>query len=182
MVHVETMTDTRDDSAARLTALKRISWVILLNKPFYPLYVWYFVGEGIGMSFLTLATAPFYAIVLLLARRSSLAARVAFPLLATLDTIGETKLFGAGSAAELFACPAALIAALSFTSGEARWLRGTIVAMYVAVLAAHGHLGASLYPWTDASLQHLREINIFAVASLTVFAVWVFTGRQTPAA
>jgi len=174
---------TQFPTDARLAALTRITWVILLNKPIYPLYVWMFVGEGVEASLLSILSAPLYIAVLVIARRSSLAARVAFPMIATIDTIGETKLFGAGSATELFAAPAALIAALSFAPREARLLKIVLVILYVAFLAAHGHLGQPLYPWTEAGLEHLRNINIFAVASLTLFVGWTFADlRPTPLA
>jgi hypothetical protein len=168
-------TRSADPLAATVTS---ITWLIVLNKPVYPLYVWYFVGDGVQASLLSILSAPFYALVLLIARRSSLAARVAFPIIATLDTICETKLFGAGSAAELFTAPATLIAALSFYPDESRWLKGVLVTMYVVFLAVHGHLGAPLHAWTDDGLAHLREINIFAVASLTVFVGWKFAGAR----
>jgi hypothetical protein len=162
----------------RLSSLTRITWVILINKPIYPLYVWIFVGEGVTTSLLSILSAPLYIAVLIIARRSSIAARVAFPLLATIDTIGETKLFGAGSATELFAAPAALIAALSFAPREAGVLKIVLVTLYVAFLVAHGRLGQPLFPWSDAGLDHLREINIVAVASLTLFVCWTFADRQ----
>jgi hypothetical protein len=157
-------------------AVVTITWLIVLNKPIYPLYVWYFVGDGVAVSALSVLAVPFYAAVLLIARRSSLAARVAFVAVATLDTICETKLFGDAAATELFLAPAALIAALSFRADESRWTKGILAALYVVFLAAHDHLGAAIHAWTDEQLAHLRAINIFAVASLTVFVGWKFAG------
>lgn len=162
----------RDD---RLEAIIALSWLIALNKPFYPLYVWYLTGEGVVWSCLSMVAAPAYLAIAVLGRRHSLATRIAFPLVALADTLAETKLFGAASATELFLAPAALITALAFRPSEARIPRTLILILYVALIALHGRLGEPLYIWSDASLAHLRELNIFAVASLTVFTVWRFS-------
>lgn len=170
----------RDD---RTEAVIALSWLIVLNKPFYPLYVWYLTGEGMLWSCLSMVAMPAYLAIALLARRYPLAARIAFPLVALADTLAETKLFGAASATELFLAPAALITALAFRPSEARIPRALILILYVALIALHGRLGEPLYLWTDASLAHLRELNIFAVASLTVFTVWRFsTCKETVSA
>ena len=36
-----------------------LAWVIALNKPFYPLYVWYLVGNGVVASLATMLAANF---------------------------------------------------------------------------------------------------------------------------
>lgn len=161
----------------RTSAVVSIAWLIAANKPIYPLYVWYFTREGVAAACLSILSAPLFLAIPFIARWSPRAARVAFPVVALVDTIAETKLFGAGSGTELFAAPGALIAALSFYPHEARWLRGLCVVLYVGFLAAHGHLGAPLHLWSEAGLAHLREINIFAVASLTFFVAWRFSGH-----
>ncbi len=171
-------TSDQDHRDPLLDAIKTITWVILLNKPVYPAYVWYFVGDGADAALLSLLSAPAYAAILIIARHWSLAARIAFPIAATLDTIFEAKLFGAGSGAELFFAPVALITALSFRSSETRYVKSILVAIYGAFFAAHGHLGAPLHGWTEDGLAHLREINIFAVATLTVFVGWTFANKQ----
>ena len=53
-----------------------IVWVIVLNKPFYPVYVWYLVGNGVAASLGTLLSAPLFLAIPFVARRSSLAARI----------------------------------------------------------------------------------------------------------
>ncbi|MGO7258911.1 hypothetical protein ACCT32_35770, partial [Rhizobium brockwellii] len=56
-----------------------VAWVILLNKPFYPLYIWYLVGDGVAASLGTLSAAPLFLAIPLIARRSPLSARIALP-------------------------------------------------------------------------------------------------------
>jgi hypothetical protein len=164
----------------RTQAVRSIAWLIVVNKPIYPIYVWYLTGEGVAMSCLSVLSGLAFLAVALLAPRAPLAARIAFPLVALVDTLAETKLFGAASGTELYAAPAALIAALSFYAWEARWPRGLILVLYVGLLALHGRTGAPLFAWSEAGLDHLRELNIFAVASLTVFVVWRFSGLTDP--
>ncbi len=56
----------RDDlTRATLT----VAWVIILNKPFYPLYVWYLVDDGAVASLVTLLSVPFFLAIPFLAKK-----------------------------------------------------------------------------------------------------------------
>jgi hypothetical protein len=159
---------------ARAAASVSTAWIILANKPIYPLYVWWFAGEGVLASTATMLTAPLYIAVILLGRRSGFAARLALPLVGLADTLFETKLFGAGSGTELFLGPCALLAALAFGDGQVRWSRGLAVLIGAAFAVSHGRFGAPLYPWSAHALGRLASVNAYAVASLSVFVVWRF--------
>jgi hypothetical protein len=154
-----------------------IAWVILANKPFYPLYVWWFVGTGVTTALGTLIAAPLFLAIPFLARRQPLLARAALPIVGTIDTLWATRLFGAASGTELFLAACIALVALSFHAREIWWQRGLAVAMFAAFYAAHGRLGGPLYPWTPEQLQTLFEINVFAVASLLTFIALKFVGR-----
>ena len=41
-----------------------IVWLIVLNKPFYPFYVWWITGHGLGPAFLSGLSAPIFAALL----------------------------------------------------------------------------------------------------------------------
>ena len=101
-----------------LSASTSVAWVVLLNKPFYPLYVWYFIGSGVAQSCLTWLGAPFFALVILMAKRSSFHARLLLPIVATVDILAETWLFGQASGTELFLACALMLAANSFYEQE----------------------------------------------------------------
>ena len=91
------------DGLTRATV--NVAWLIVANKPFYPLYVWYLAGDP-GPAVLGAALSlPFFAAVPLLANRSGLAARVALPVVGTVDTLLETRLLGQASGTELFFAP-----------------------------------------------------------------------------
>ena len=79
-----------------------VAWVIVANKPLYPVTIWWFVGAGFEASLATLIAAPLYAAVPFLVRRAPLAARVATPAIGLADTLLATKVFGPGSGTELF--------------------------------------------------------------------------------
>ena len=158
-----------------------VCWVIAANKPFYPLYVWWFVGSGTLASLATMIALPFFAATAILARRSALAARLALPLIGTADTLFETKLFGAGSGTSLFFAACIMLTALSFRAGEKWWQRAMAVIVFLAYLATRGGLGAPLRQWSTEEMAILFDINAFAVACLMAFIAIRYTGikRET---
>ena len=153
-----------------------VTWVIALNKPLYPLYVWWLVGSGVQASLGTLISVPFLLFVLYLARNWPLAARVGLPLVGTLDTVFATKLFGYGSGAELFLAPCVMLAALSCHAEEKWWQRGMAAGIFLVFVAVHGRLGSALYVWPSEELSILFSINAFAVASLMAFIAIRYAG------
>lgn len=161
------MSERRSDPLTQATVT--VTWVIVLNKPFYPLYVWWFVGSGVQASMGTLISMPFFLFVLYLARDWPMAARIGLPLVGTLDTLFETKLFGYGSGTELFLMPCIMLAALSFHPQEKWWQRGVAAGIFLVFLATNDRLGSALYIWPPSELATLLSINVFAVASLTAF-------------
>ena len=64
----------------RTGATITIAWVIVANKPFYPMYVWWLVGDGVETSALTLLAIPFFLAVPLVARKSPFSACMALAL------------------------------------------------------------------------------------------------------
>ncbi|MBW6424151.1 hypothetical protein KX729_22045 [Rhizobium sp. XQZ8] len=153
-----------------------VAWVIVLNKPFYPLYVWYLVGNGVTASLSTLVSAPFFLAIPFLAGRSPLMARIALPLVGTLDTLFETKLFGQASGTELFFAACIMLAALSFTPEEKWWQRGMAALVFAVFAFSRSYLGAPLHNWSDADLTILFNLNAFAVASLMAFIALRYAG------
>ncbi len=146
-----------------------IAWVIIANKPFYPFYVWYLVGNGVPASLWTLAAAPLMLMSPVLAKRSPLAARIALPLIGTLDTWFETKLFGQNSGTELFFAACIMLAAISFHPDEKWWQRGIAAFVFVVFVASRSFIGAPLHVWSESDLSTLFSLNAFAVASLMTF-------------
>ena len=153
-----------------------VAWVILLNKPVYPFYVWYLTGEGVAASLFTLVAVPFYLGVLLLARRSALSARIALVLVGTGDTLFETKLFGTGAGTELFFAACIMLVAVLFAPKEVWWQRSLAATVFVAFVFSRIFIGPPLWVWSDDGLAHLFNLNAFAVASLMTFIALRFAG------
>lgn len=174
------MAETRPPLDPLTQATVTIAWVIFANKPFYPLYVWYLVGNGATASLGTLLAAPFFLAIPFIARRSPLAARLALPLVGTLDTLFETKLFGTGSGTELFLAPCIMLAALSFRAEETWWQRGMAVFVFLAFVFSRYAIGPPLHAWSAADLPILLNLNAFAVASLTAFIALRYAGIERP--
>lgn len=158
------------DLDPRTAACISVAWIIFINKPFYPLYVWGLIGPHAVVSSLgTLAGAPFYAALPFLARRSGYWARVALPIVGLIDTLYATKLLGPASGTELFLLPCALLAIVGFPAREYRAARALIVTIFIAFFAFHGRYGAPLQEFAPADAATLFNLNAFAVASLTAF-------------
>lgn len=168
--------DGRSGSDELTRASVTVAWVIIANKPFYPLYVWWLVGSGTQASLWTLVSVPFFLLVPLLARRAPVWARVALPVVGTLDTLFETKLFGEASGTALFLAPCMMLVALSFDCSEAWWQRGLAGLVFVAFVASHGRMGEALNVWSADELATLLSINAFAVASLMAFITIRYAG------
>ncbi len=153
-----------------------VAWVILFNKPVYPLYVAWLVGSGGWRATATLASIPLFAALPLLARRSPFLARAGLPLVGTLDTIYETFVFGEGSGVEAFLVPCAFLALLCFESGEV-WLSRAVTVFVAAAFVAMRFLGLpGLFVWSPEELGRLMSLNLFSAASLTAFLGLTFAG------
>ncbi|MBV5263848.1 hypothetical protein [Pinisolibacter aquiterrae] len=165
---------------AKAAATASVAWLVVANKPIYPLYVWWFVGSGTAVAWATALSAPLFLAIALSAARRPLAARVALPLVGAADTVFATVLFGPASGTELFFVPCLLLAIAAFSAHEGRWARRLVAVLFVTFVIAHATIGATIgsgfAPWTAVETAHLREINVFAVASLSAFVGWRFSG------
>lgn len=159
-------------TAATLT----VAWVIILNKPFYPLSIWWLVGNGVEASLISVASMLFFLAIPLIARRSALAARVALPLIGTVDTIFETKLFGTAAGTELFFAACIMLVALSFRPRERYWQIGMTGVVFAGFLFTRYLIGDALHIWSATDLAKLFNLNAFAVACLTAFIALRYAG------
>jgi hypothetical protein len=153
----------------RTGATVTIAWVIIANKPFYPFYVWWLIGDGVGTSAITLAAIPFFLAIPLTARKSPFSARLALPLIGTADTVCESILFGRGSATLLFLAPCMALALVSFYPVEKWWQRGVACIIFICFAICWRRLDDSAFPWTGDQIATLLSVNVFAVASLMTF-------------
>jgi hypothetical protein len=155
---------------ARAEACVSTAWVILINKPIYPLYVWALIGaDAATRSLATLALTPLYAALPVLARRSPRGARIALPLIGLADTLCATKLMGAETGAELFLFACGLLAVVSFSAREAMISRSLVIVVYLASLGLHGRYGSPLQTWPAEQAASLLTLNLYGAASLAAY-------------
>ena len=164
----------RDNVAGRLdgrtSASVAVAWLVLINKPLFPLTVWALIGaEAATRSLAALAIAPLYAVVLWLAPRSGYAARVALPLVGLADTVIAAKAFGPGSGADLYLIACGALAVVVFSAREARTAQAMVVAVYGAFFLIRGLLGAPFEVWPPADLDRFFTLNAVSAVSLAAF-------------
>ena len=157
----------------RAAAARSIIWLVALNKPFYPLYVWWLAGHGLAAAWSIVSALAFLAL-LGPGRRDDLWLRAGLPLVGAIDTVAETALFGAASGTGLFLVPCLLIAALALRPDErvARWIAVGVVA--AAALPVARGFAAPLGPWSAAEQAALFSLNLYSVIALCAFVIWRF--------
>ncbi len=145
------------------------AWVIVANKPIYPLYVWWLIGDHVASSLWTLTAWPLFLALALGAPRWPLAARIGLPLVGLFDTVFSEIMFGAASGVQAFFAPCAALAALSFRSDEAWVSRGLTAAAFVAFALLRWLALPGLHPWPPNETAALVTLNLYSAASLTAF-------------
>jgi hypothetical protein len=159
-----------EPSDGRTAACVAVAWLVLINKPLYPLTIWALIGaEAATRSLAALAIAPLYAGVLWLAPRSGYGARVALPLVGLADTMIAAKAFGSGSGAELYLIACGALAVVGFSAREATTSRAIVVTVYAAFILLQIELGAPVEVWPPADLSRFFALNAYSAASLAAF-------------
>jgi hypothetical protein len=153
-----------------------VAWVVILNKPFYPIYVWWLIGSGARMSMVTLVSLPFFLAIPFVATRSSLAARIALPLVGTIDTVLDSAVFGKSSATLLFLAPCMALSMVSSRPDEKWWQRGFVCLVFVFFVVSWWQIGPAAFPWGQEQTSTLVTINVFSVATLMVFIGLRYSG------
>jgi hypothetical protein len=162
----------RDPLAA---AANLIAMVVACNQPFYPLYLYLFVSEDIGVSFLTFLSTPFFLAVPAVARRHSVAGRALLPLTGMANTVLSTKAFGEDSGVEVFLMPCIVIAAMLFRSAEravALALIGLGLFLYAGL---RGRYGVPLHLYSSQEYSRFLGVNAFSAGALAAFVGLTFS-------
>ncbi|MBB4120380.1 hypothetical protein [Martelella radicis] len=163
-------------SAAGATAL-----VLALNKPVYPLYVWFLAESAFHLSLLTALTMPFYLAVWYLSRiGASRAARLGMVIVGIVDTLAIAFILGGESdmLAFLFAC--LMLAGLCFYRSEIWLSRGLIAVIFVLFVALEGRIGGPLMSVSERDMQNLAFLNITGAAALAAFIMLRFPRPWRP--
>jgi hypothetical protein len=162
-----------DDPLA--AACNFIALCVASNQPFYPLYVWWVVGDDHWVSCLSFLSTPFFLAIPALARRSSLLGRAMLPIVGVANGLLCVKAFGAASGVELFLCPCAMIAAMALRANE-RPIMLAIVGFALAAFVLRDRLGAPLHAFSPEEYARFVSLNAWSVAGLVAFAGLQFSG------
>lgn len=162
-----------DDPAAGMANL--VAMVVGWNGPLYPVYVIAIAGWQAALpAMLTALAAPFFLAIPALSRRSSLLARLALPVVGTVNTLWCIKVLGPACGLQLFFVPCILLASLMHRPGE------RLLALAIAALAAvanflpAGMFGEPIMALSGAAAGRLAALNQGSVIALAFFMTWQF--------
>ncbi len=156
-----------------------VAWVVLANKPLYPLYVAWLVGEGASAATITLATAPVYLLIALEARERPLL-RWLLPVVGAADAVLATKIFGAGAGLEAFLAPCAALATFSADGGERPLARGLLSFLFLIFVALRAWRPEPFVLLSAPATERLQNLDILSAAGLVFFIGWRFSGLRAP--
>ena len=173
------MNEARDPLAE---ACGSVALVLALNKPVYPLYVWFLAESAFEISLLTALSMPFYLAVWWFARRGrSFAARLGMVAVGTADTIFIAFVLGGESGTLIFLFACLMLAGMAFHAREVWLSRGLIGLIFVLFVALYGRIGAPIRPVSPEDMQTLDYLNTTGAAALAAFIALRFfrSGRET---
>jgi hypothetical protein len=144
-----------------------VALCVVSNQPFYPLYVWWIVGDDHWVSFLTFLSTPFFLAIPWIARRSSLAGRAMLPVIGIANTILGAKAFGAASGVALFLGPCAMIAGMALRAHERKTMFAILAFAILSFALIQNKLGAPLHLFSAEEYARFLSMNAWSVAGLT---------------
>jgi hypothetical protein len=153
----------------RVAACNVIALVVAGNQPFYPFYVFWFVGGDARVACWTFLSTPFFLAVPWIARKNALAGRALLVLAGIGNTLVSAKAFGTASGVELFLMPCAMIAGLAFRQSERAFGLAGIGLALVAFLLLHDRYGAPLGAFDTVEYARFLRLNAYSVATLAAF-------------
>lgn len=152
------------------------NWVALTvgsHLPFWPLYIFWAAGwEALPSSLLTAAMTPVFLAIPLLARRSSLCARIATPILGIVNTVFTMWVLGMNSGTEVFLIPCAALAAVTFRRSERLLMLGLTMMPLVVWYALQLHPLTALHQYDAAVAREIAMLNVFSVGILVGLFGW----------
>ncbi len=160
-----------------------IAMFILSNQPFYPLYIYFLIGNRFWPALLTLLSSPLFALVPWLMRRSLPAGKWLLIVASLANTTIAIKAFGPQSGLELFFFPCAVLGALLFGDSEryARWAAALApIALYLVLRGSYGSALESFSSGEYETLFTLHAVSAAAICIVVCFAVTAALARKQP--
>ncbi|WP_176085871.1 hypothetical protein [Martelella sp. HB161492] len=143
--------------------------LLLINKPVYPLYLWFLAPSALLPSLLTMLSMPAYWLIARLAKRAPDLARKGLVLAGLLDTVAISFVLGQASGAEFFLFACMLLASLCFYRDETLASRLSVVAIFCVFAVLHGRYGSGLGQIMPDDAANLFKLNLLGAAALIAF-------------
>ena len=143
-----------------------LAFVIGTNQPFYPIYLWFIVGSGAWRALPLLLSMPFLLAVPLLARRSSLAARLLLLVAGIGNIVVAIAMIGSRAGLAALFLPSAAIAAALFRSRERLAMLAMVGLAGAGWLFTNG-MGPDVF--TDLQYATLQRLNAMSAIGLCGF-------------
>ncbi len=155
------------------------AFLVWSNQPFYPLYVWFLVGNAAWPSLLTWLSTPFFFAVAPVGRTHPLASRAQFVIAGVGNTLLSVKAFGTSTSVEYFLVPCAIIAATFFRLRE--WKIASALGLVTGCAAvAVFHLGPPLQVYDDKQSRALAHLNLWSAGVLSAYLIYAAVRARRP--
>lgn len=160
----------------RAAIANTVALVIVSNQPFYPLYLHWAVSPVISPAYATFLSTPFFALVPVAMRRSSLLGRSLMLVAGIGNTLLCRVVFGDASGVDVFLFPCLMLAMLLFRRSERAFAFGFAAAAFAAYLVPETLFPAPLHLYEAGEYAALRRLNFISAASLTALIGLLFSG------
>ena len=153
------------------------NWVALIigtHLPFWPLYVWCSAGlEALPTALLTMALAPVFLLIPLVARRNGLWGRMMMLITGIANTVFTIWILGNNTGTDLFLAPCAALAAILFRQTE-RWLMLTFTTVPLIVwYMMQYHAPIPLHQYGIQIAHEIFNLNAISVSVLITSFGWL---------
>jgi hypothetical protein len=157
-----------------------VALLIVSNQPFYPLYVYWLVGNVAWVALVSFISTPFFFAVPALAKRNAVAGRVLLCVTGSFNTALCVWAFGSASGVGLFYLPCILLGVLLFPPDKRvamAFCTGLPVAAYWFL---HNRLGAPLHVFGAEQYSSLVTLHAVSVGSLIAVIGYKFSTLIMP--
>lgn len=166
-----------DHPDRRVAAANGIALLVASNQPFYPLYVWWLIGQDAALvSLVTWFSTPFFVLVPQVARFSAVAGRLLLVAAGAGNTFVCAKVLGVQTGVELFLIPCALLAIFPFHRKEWAISAGLLGSGFFLYTVLHSRYGAPLVSLDTAQTSAFFWLHLYSVVGLLLYLVWAFSG------
>lgn len=143
-----------------------LAFVLGTNQPFYPIYLAFIVGSGAWRALPLMLSMPFFLAVPLLARRSTLAARLLLLVVGIGNIVVAVAMIGSRSGLAILFLPSAALAAVLFRARERLAMLAMVGLAGAGWLLANG-MGPDVF--TAAQYASLQRLNAMSAIGLCGF-------------